>query len=396
MIVLWLAAGALAGSFLSTWIAAFVCLPKSAASDADHWTIRARQIYPLWVLLAVAPIFLPLVIWMMLVLEANAGASLVHSLVVCFSSWAGISLAASAIESRVRGRRISVASWWRGWSVSLLFFLPHIAIFTLMAAGLSARIDPSTLMLMGFAVSLAVVMFCGGSLIVARAIGLLRAPSDRLRSIVRTAAERTGTSPNQIYELRWKSANAFAFPIAQAIAVSERALEDLTDDELISVCVHELAHLRESWAVKLGRMIGHLALVPLFLVVPLLEEFGIAAVIFIVSCVFMALRFPQWLAYRMELRADAQALEKQGDDGTYARALAKLYESNLMPAVMRQKHLTHPHLYDRLLAAKVTPDYPRPGPPSGWRQFFGVTVLLLTACATSIGWRFLMRLIPGP
>ncbi|MBL9172320.1 MAG: hypothetical protein JNL10_02195 [Verrucomicrobiales bacterium] len=34
-------------------------------------------------------------------------------------------------------------------------------------------------------------------------------------------------------------------------------------------------------------------------------------------------------------------------------------------------HQTHPHLYDRMLAAGVTPDYPRPEKPSrltlpGW------------------------------
>ena len=53
----------------------------------------------------------------------------------------------------------------------------------------------------------------------------------------------------------------------------------------------------------------------------------------------------------------AKAAER--DTGTYARALARLYEDNLAPAVM-PKETTHPHLYDRLVAAGVTPDFPRP------------------------------------
>ena len=69
------------------------------------------------------------------------------------------------------------------------------------------------------------------------------------------------------------------------------------------------------------------------------------------------------LGRRMEIRADAVALEHQGEAGIYARALGRLYEQNQMPAVMPERRQVHPHLYDRLLAAGVTPDYPRPAAP---------------------------------
>jgi hypothetical protein len=41
---------------------------------------------------------------------------------------------------------------------------------------------------------------------------------------------------------------------------------------------------------------------------------------------------------------------------------------------MRGNNMVHPHLYDRMLAAGVTPDYPRPQPPGrmawpGWAVF---------------------------
>jgi hypothetical protein len=47
---------------------------------------------------------------------------------------------------------------------------------------------------------------------------------------------------------------------------------------------------------------------------------------------------------------------------TYARALERIYEVNLTPAVLGGRPM-HPHLYDRLLAAGVQPSYPRPAPP---------------------------------
>ena len=60
------------------------------------------------------------------------------------------------------------------------------------------------------------------------------------------------------------------------------------------------------------------------------------------------------------MRADAIAHANEPDPGIYARALAKLYEDNLLPAVNAKDRATHPHLYDRMLAAGVTPDFPRP------------------------------------
>ena len=68
----------------------------------------------------------------------------------------------------------------------------------------------------------------------------------------------------------------------------------------------------------------------------------------------------------MEVRADKVAAENAVNAVTYARALERLYEANQIPAVMRSNRLTHPHLYDRMLAAGVTPSYPRPKRPGVW------------------------------
>ena len=53
----------------------------------------------------------------------------------------------------------------------------------------------------------------------------------------------------------------------------------------------------------------------------------------------------------MEKRADQLALNEQVQEGVYARALEKLYRENKIPAVNVNDKQTHPHLYDRMVAA---------------------------------------------
>jgi len=53
----------------------------------------------------------------------------------------------------------------------------------------------------------------------------------------------------------------------------------------------------------------------------------------------------------------------ESDESVYAPALEKLYRENQLPAVNINDRQTHPHLYDRMLAAGITPNYPRPGRP---------------------------------
>jgi hypothetical protein len=80
------------------------------------------------------------------------------------------------------------------------------------------------------------------------------------------------------------------------------------------------------------------------------------------------------VAARMEKRADEVA-HTAVSPARYARALERLYEANLVPAVLSKKAAKpHPHLYDRVLAAGVTPGYPRPEPPSS-RRFEAALVL---------------------
>jgi hypothetical protein len=83
-----------------------------------------------------------------------------------------------------------------------------------------------------------------------------------------------------------------------------------------------------------------------------------AVVLCLLNAVVVALIFSV-LSRRMEARAD----HGPRDGRTYARALERVYAANLIPAVLPGRGASHPHLYDRLLAVGVTPDYPRPAAP---------------------------------
>jgi Zn-dependent protease with chaperone function len=165
------------------------------------------------------------------------------------------------------------------------------------------------------------------------------------------------------------------------MAFTDGLLAALDDDELTAVCAHELAHLTEPRRVALYR----LAPLTLLLALPLarlistpegLLAFEVAVLAGALVAV-LGLR----LSRRLERHADELGRAHEGEPGAYARALAKIYEVNLVPPVEGGRGGTHPHLYDRLVAAGGAPDYERPKPPPRAPFFLALTVSSLLALA---------------
>ena len=153
---------------------------------------------------------------------------------------------------------------------------------------------------------------------------------------------------------------------------SERLLEVMSDEELDSICAHEATHLTESKWVFIGRLFGALALYPLIFILPVIHRFGLPGLLMLFVPILALVFLPRWLAQRMEKRADAGAAQQAADPVVYARALEKIYEANCMPAAMpKRSRLPHPDLYDRMVAAGVTPTYEQPRPPGkmSWTTF---------------------------
>jgi Zn-dependent protease with chaperone function len=177
------------------------------------------------------------------------------------------------------------------------------------------------------------------------------------------------------WQLGGSMATAFAFPVTRELVFSEKTLEICSDEEIAAICAHEVAHLKESKFILSARLLGSLCVFPLIFINPAVHWFGSIGVFLPFLLMLPMLRFVKWLSQRMEKRADELALKEQINEGVYARALEKLYRENLSPAVNVNNRQTHPHLYDRMIAAGITPDFPRPARPKrltliGWAFIF--------------------------
>jgi hypothetical protein len=75
----------------------------------------------------------------------------------------------------------------------------------------------------------------------------------------------------------------------------------------------------------------------------------------------------------MEITADKTAVMLEDQPGMYARALEKLAQKNLTPAVIDSNNRAHPHLYDRMLSAGLQPDFERPRPADSWSNIYIIT-----------------------
>lgn len=211
----------------------------------------------------------------------------------------------------------------------------------------------------------------GGGLLLARAVGLVRAPPARLvEALVR--ALPPGMRPPRVRTLRVLSANAFAVPWLHTILVTEGALEHLDDDGLAAVLAHELEHLREPLAVRALRPLFAVAtglVFPVAISVAVAPELvarpplGVVAALAVAFVYLAAAVGYQRVVLRMEARSDAAA---QAASPAYAAALEAIYRANLSPAVQGRR-TSHPDLVERFAEAGVSPPWPAPQPPpSPW------------------------------
>jgi Zn-dependent protease with chaperone function len=165
-------------------------------------------------------------------------------------------------------------------------------------------------------------------------------------------------------------AQAFAMPESRRLLFTQRVLQMFPDEEIAAISAHELAHLTEKGWDYYKRYVLWLTFLPWVFFKPLLHVFGATGFFFLLVSTIVAPLIYRSVSHRLEVRADKVAQSNEPDPGTYARALARLYEDGLLPAVNPDR-ATHPHLYDRMLAVGVKPDFPRPAPPghTAWHGF---------------------------
>jgi Zn-dependent protease with chaperone function len=362
----------------------------------DHWTEKARLAYPGFVTLLLGQMF-QATLWIMIVsaFPDQRGFGVVP--LVGLAAFVGAGVASARIESRVRERPVSMLDWARAWAVQGVVFLGPCVVFCVLLFWLPEKFDWTLFRVVVAYVALVLLLSFGGTLALARWTGFLRPAPERLQAIVDLAVQRMGVERPFVCLLHWKAATALAFPFGRVVAVTDLALNSCTDEELTAICTHELAHLNEPRRMHYARLAGQFAWLPLFLLGPLRGALGSQAGLLVaLGSLLVAHLLVRRMVLALEKRADLAGRAHEGEPGTYARALERLYQTNLMPAVTRARLPTHPHLYDRLLAAGVTPDYPRPKPPSRWRAGLAVAFLLLASVFCEFVWMSVVQAVQVP
>jgi Zn-dependent protease with chaperone function len=163
--------------------------------------------------------------------------------------------------------------------------------------------------------------------------------------------------------------NAVALPQIRQLIFTDRLLSIISTEQTKASCAHEFGHLRESRKLLFVRVLLLVLFFTVIFIRPFLAvEYDNQHVLrmLVIYFIFMWLNifFAGRMTRQMEIRADKAMLENQMDTAIYARALALVYEANQMPAVMpRRSRGPHPDLYDRMIAAGLTPDFPKPSSP---------------------------------
>lgn len=152
-------------------------------------------------------------------------------------------------------------------------------------------------------------------------------------------------------------------PWSGDLAFTKRLLEIFGPDELRAILSHELGHLRERPLYRWGRLLGSIQYALMGLLPCFITSFGLPGLVGGFVGYILLGKFQLRLSRQAELAADRTALDEEPEAGGYAHALERLHEDNLAPAVMGGSQ-THPDLWDRMVQAGVTPDYPRPAPPA--------------------------------
>ncbi|MBN1569375.1 MAG: M48 family metalloprotease [Acidobacteria bacterium] len=339
--------------FLANWIA---LIPWRRAKG-KHWSERARLYHPVGVASASNMLTMPVVF-------ALAGEVFwpdfsPHWLLIGALSGAGAFFGGLPLGREVFPR-IGFRDLLR--QSATIFFIAHMGRLGFLAAAalMPWQFDYRVVFISG---AVALIWGCsalGGWRMIGQMTGLLQPAPERLQRIVSNVSTKTGIPYKQVWLLRISIANAFVVLETRTLFFTERMLELLSDNEIGAICAHELGHLLESFSDRCKRYIRVLVFLPWMYFKPIVNAYGYPGLYGLLGLSILVPFIYRHISRRLEKRADEIARANEQEEGTYACALLKLHEDILLPAVLKRNQASHPHLYDRLLAAGITPDFPRP------------------------------------
>jgi Zn-dependent protease with chaperone function len=280
------------------------------------------------------------------------------------------------------GERVSLRSWLAGSLVVLLALIPSLVVTALLLILLPETFGRNAIIMLGVGVIALGCVTRGGGVLLLRLLGIVRPATPQVRHMVeQLAREMKVPGSVQVFELEWAQVNAVAWVLYRAVGFSRPLLELMTPDEVRAVAAHELAHLIEPARMKAVRIFFMFAYLPAGLLIKYGGSVGIAAGYLLGVALFLCYKR---FSHRLEQRADRLESEAIGDPAAYMRSLIKLHETNLTPAVMAGSP-THPHLYDRLLAGGIQPDFARPMAPKRSKPLLAAVLAVMVTTVMMFG-----------
>lgn len=244
----------------------------------------------------------------------------------------------------------------------LLFQLGPVILVSMIILNLSRPIGLDSLITAagGFAVMLAWQL--GLTVWLMKKARVFKPASAELTALVAEQSALLQIPVGRVFEAQLPMSNAFVFPWSRDMLFTTRISHILETAELKSIVAHELGHLQEPVRYRWGRLLASVEMMALGLVPSSIYSYGFLG-LFLTFVVYLVLqRIRLILSQKAELAADRMAMPDDLQARIYARALEKIHEDNLIPAVTG-RHETHPDLWSRMKQAGITPDYPKLDPP---------------------------------
>ena len=349
--------------FLASWSLNWLALIPWRRAAGLHWTERARRLFTVRAGVWCNVIFVPIIVLM--TVEMNWPQNLFSPVLIGVLCAAGGMLGNYPLTYETL-KAIRFQDWLRQACAIWLLHLGGVVLLVGAGLAMPQKFDWVCAVIGAATLGLKFWLDFGLAVTLLRWLRVLDLAPERLQRIVTDTATRMGIQVRRVWLLHHSAGYAAALLTSRELVFSDRLLELLADDEVGSICAHELGHLTESRTVVGRRIRFSLAFFPFIFTKPIIGLPGawpVPAILCMLAWAIVMVNNARLLARQMEVRADVIASENSSNAATYARALERIYEANQIPAVMRGNRMAHPHLYDRMLAAGVTPDYSRPAPP---------------------------------
>jgi len=367
------------GAMVTAFLNSLALIPWRRADAGLHWTVRAALLYP-------ARMSAASNIWFV-----TGSVALAAHLVSPATppAWALVgallgSLAGTYPIDRAVYAHFSLGSWLHIVASRWIIESLGLAVLAGFALAVPHTLNSKAWVLVATYVLVDAVMRLWLRLRLLKWLRLLQAPPGRLLRIVESVSGQMGIRVRATWTIPGPQCNAVAFTVTRELGFTQRLLETLSDEEIGAICAHEIGHLTEGVWIAAARIVTTLWSFALILAVPICFEYGPGPLAALAAGIWLARHLVRRMFRSMEKRADAVAAG-EADPSVYARTLEKIYMANQMPAVMPGKRrMIHPDLYDRMTAAGMTPEYPRPRAPRSrsWNTYLiGAIAVLLAVLA---------------